>query len=232
MADKIIQFQDDSGDLVPVKAVDNGDGTYSLSVDAELEVGSLTIGKVDQGNAGVQAWLITGPLTNTELRASNIGVTPHGLTVQADSTPTLTVHSGYATGDYIGTSGTPITFSGCASANGGTGVVVGALIIDGATQSVSGELWLFDNTVTPPNDSAAWTISDADAKKCVGIVPFNGSTNPYYASAQNSICPVGGLSIVFKTQPNSQNLYGCFITRGSPTYADGDLTFRLRIWQD
>lgn len=59
MANKIVQFKDDSGDLVPVLAVDNGDGTFSLSVDAALEVGSLTIGKVDQGAAGVADWKMT-----------------------------------------------------------------------------------------------------------------------------------------------------------------------------
>ena len=59
MANKVIQFLDDSGDLVPVLAVDNGDDTYSLSVDAALEVGSLTIGKVDQGDAGAQDWKVT-----------------------------------------------------------------------------------------------------------------------------------------------------------------------------
>ena len=59
MANKVIQFLDDSGDLVPVLAVDNGDDTYSLSVDAALEVGALTIGKVDQGDAGAQDWKVT-----------------------------------------------------------------------------------------------------------------------------------------------------------------------------
>ena len=39
-----------------------------------LAAGAQTIGKVDQGNAGVSAWLVTGPLTDTELRASAVPV--------------------------------------------------------------------------------------------------------------------------------------------------------------
>jgi hypothetical protein len=74
MADKIIQFLDDSGDLVPVKAVDNGDGTYKVQVDAAVTMSGLSVGAVDQGDAGSQAWLVTGPLTDTQLRASDVKV--------------------------------------------------------------------------------------------------------------------------------------------------------------
>jgi hypothetical protein len=155
-----------------------------------------------------------------------------GISTQVDVTPTLTVHATYVANDYVGTSGTPMTFANAARVNAGTGVVVGAVLVDAALQSIAGELWLFDTAPTPPNDSAAWTITDAEAAKCIGIIPFGGTAAPYYASAANSVCPVGGLSILFKTGAASKDLFGCFVTRGAPTYASGDLTFRLRIWQD
>ena len=54
-----INFYDDAGDAIPVLVVDNGDGTYSISVDASLEVGNVTIGEVDQGGAGSEDWKVT-----------------------------------------------------------------------------------------------------------------------------------------------------------------------------
>lgn len=140
-------------------------------------------------------------------------------------TPTLTVHANYAAGDYVGTSATPMTFTNCARIAGGGGYIVSAMIIDGALQSVSGELWLFDSDPTPPNDSAAWTITDANALRLVGIIPVS----TYYASAANSVGQSDTQNIAFRCASGSRDLFGCFVTRGAPTYADGDLTFVLRI---
>lgn len=146
-----------------------------------------------------------------------------------DVTPTLTVHATYIANDYVGTSATPMTFANCARVNGGTGLIPRCVLIDFALQSIAGELWLFDATITPPNDSAAWSISDADAVKCIGIIPFS----TYYASALNSISPgTPAAPMFFKCAAGSKDLYGCFVTRGAPTYASGDLTFRLAVIQD
>jgi len=145
-----------------------------------------------------------------------------------DNNPILTVAATYVANDYIGTSGVAMIFANCARDNAGTGTVVGAVLIDGALQSVLSELWLFDTAPTPPADSAAWSISDADAVRCIGVIPFS----IYYASALNSISPVSGLNIPFQTGAASRSLFGCFVTRGAPAYASLDLTFRLRILQD
>jgi hypothetical protein len=167
---------------------------------------------------------VAGILTAGELHLGAFG----GHTACIDVVPTLTVHATYVSGDYVGESGVPMTFANSARVNNGTGVIVGAVLVDYALQSVAGELWLFDTAPTPPNDSAAWTITDANAARCLGIVPFT----TYYASALNSVCPVGGLTIAFQTLAASKAIYGCFVTRGAPAYASGDLTFRLRVLQD
>lgn len=151
-----------------------------------------------------------------------------GHTACIDVTPTLTVAAAYVANDYIGTSGTAMTFTNAARVNNGTGVIIGAVLVDYALQSVAGELWLFDTIPTPPADSAAWSIADTDALRCIGVIPFS----TYYASALNSVSPSGPLAIAFQTLPASRNLYGCFVTRGAPAYASGDLTFRLRVLQD
>jgi hypothetical protein len=134
--------------------------------------------------------------------------------------PVLTVAASYVTGDYVGTSGVAMVFSGCANTPGGGGWVIGAKLLDKASQSVQTELWLFTTAVTPPADSAAWTISDADLQFLVAVIPFNASD--YFASAVNSTCdgmPLNGL-------------YGCLVTRGSPTYASLDLTVIPSLMMD
>ena len=164
-------------------------------------------------------------LLDGESHVGSIG----GNEVIVNNTPTLTVHASYASGDYVGTSSTAMTFTNCARVNGGTGMISRAILADYALQSAAGELWLFDTAPTPPADSAAWTISDADASTCIGIIPFT----TYYASALNSISiGVPSAMIMFKCGVSSRDLYGCFVTRGTPTYASGELTFRLPILQD
>ena len=151
-------------------------------------------------------------------------------TTVVSNTPVLTVHATYISGDYVGQSISPMTFSSCARVAGGTGMVTSCMLIDYAKQSVAGELWLFDATVVPPNDSAAWTLSDADMLKCIGVIPFS----TYYATDINSVSfgvPTSS-PIVFKCGVALRELYGCFVTRGAPVYADGDLTFRLNVLQD
>lgn len=167
------------------------------------------------------------PSTTLNAGENHIG-SAGGNMVGVSATPTLTVHDSYASGDFVGTSGTAITFADCARLNGGTGIIQSATLVDYAAQAIACELWLFDATVTPPNDSAAWTISDADAAKCIGVIAF---TN-YYSSALNSVSVSGNVGIAFKTASAATALYGCLVTRGAPTYADGDLTIRLVVMQD
>jgi hypothetical protein len=82
--------------------------------------------------------------------------------------------------------------------------------------------------VTPPNDSAAWSVSDADILKCIGVLPFT----TWYASALNSISFAQGVGMGFYLPASGSSLFGCLVTRGAPTYASGDLTVKLHVWQD
>ena len=141
-------------------------------------------------------------------------------------TPVLTVHANYASGDFVGTSGAAIEFANSATPQTNSLGGISAVLIDGGANTVACELWLFDSSVTPPADSAAWTVSDADAKKCIGIIPFS----TFYASAVNTIS--SGNKTLFGCRLTGTSLYGCLVTRGAPTLADGDVTIRLTVWQD
>lgn len=137
-------------------------------------------------------------------------------------TPVLTVHANYVSGDYVGTSASPMEFTGC----GSYGWLVGATLFDYAVQSLAAELWVFNAAITPPNDSAAWAISDADILKCVAVIPFVATD--YYASSNNSICS-GIPKFSKKYSSASGSLFGCIVTRGAPTYASGDVSVSLSI---
>lgn len=154
-----------------------------------------------------------------------------GATVVRRSTPTLTVHANYASGDYVGTSGVAGVLADCARVAGGSGTIVAAALIDGALQSVAAELWLFDTAITPPTDSAAWTLSDADAAHLLpgGVIPFS----TYYASALNSVSvPATLVPIPFVCGAAVKDLYYAIVTRGAPAYASGDLTVAVGVLQD
>jgi len=146
-----------------------------------------------------------------------------------DVAPVLTVHANYAAGDYVGTSGVAMEFALAARKKGGSGIIMGAKLIDSVLASVAAELWLFDTAITPPADSAAWTLSDAHAKRLIGVIPFS----TYYASALNSFSfgkPEN--PFLFTCLAASQSLYGCLVTRGAPAYAaDGDVVIGLSVMQ-
>jgi hypothetical protein len=146
-------------------------------------------------------------------------------------TPTLTVGATYATGDFVGTNNTAIEFPGAARVVANSGSIVGATLIDYALASVVAELWLF--SAAPAGlglDSAAFTISDADALLCIGVIPFA----TYYASALNSISngtiPNGNLP--FRCPAGATSIFGALVTRGAPAYTNGLISVRICVSQD
>lgn len=146
---------------------------------------------------------------------------------QVNVTPVLTVHATYVAGDYVGTSGAAFEIPGAARIAGGSGLILSTQLIDAIAASVAGELWLFDQAVTPPDDSAAWVLSDADMAHWIGTIPFN----TYYANANNSGAQ-GDLSAQtysFKCPAGATSIFGCYVTKGAPGYNANVLTFRFLI---
>ena len=155
-----------------------------------------------------------------------------GKNVISEVTLTLSVGGAQGANDFVGVSSTPMTFAGCAAENGGSGKVTACLFVDGDLQGIVAELWLFDQLPAGfPLDNAAWTVTDATAKYCIGVIPLPAAS--YYASALNSVClGVPAAPLAFKCTANSTALYGAFVTRGTPTYTTAVPFFRLYITQD
>lgn len=141
----------------------------------------------------------------------NVGLLTAKITVSV----TLTVGATYATGDFVGTSSTPISFANAVRTSGGSARLRSVTISDPAASTAAAlELWLFNATVTVPADSAAWNLSDADGLKCVGVVSI--PTTAQYLSSATGVMHVGGLSTQYHCAATT--LFGALVTRGSPTY--------------
>lgn len=177
------------------------------------------------------------PPENVTLQAGsaiigNVG----GITAYVSSTITMSVAGAYATGDYMGTTTTPQSFTNVVRSSGGTGIIKSITISDKiATANVAMELWLFSATFTAPTDNAAWAISDAENLTVLGVIPIGSTTNSskpgWFTSSNGQVYIDDTLSIVIK--PAATSLFYALVARGTtPAFTSGDLTLNLGILQD
>ena len=138
----------------------------------------------------------------------------------ATANPALTVAGAYVANDYVGTSGVPMTFA-VARLDGDSGKILAAILVDAGSQHIAGKLFLWDTLVTPPADNAAHVVSLAHAKTNLGMIQFT----TYFVGTGNYFCPVyPTMPIPFVCLPDRRNIYGTFMTDGTPTYTSLDLT--------
>jgi hypothetical protein len=66
------------------------------------------------------------------------------------------------------------TWTSAARVSGGSGIITDAMICTSADAGtlLQGEIFIFNQAVTNINDNAAFAISDAEAKTCIGKIPF------------------------------------------------------------
>ncbi|MGH9766100.1 MAG: hypothetical protein ACREAB_01595 [Blastocatellia bacterium] len=192
-----------------------GDATNGLDVDV-TRLPALVAGEAHVGEVGGKTAIVTTSYTRP-----------------ADTTT-------YAAGDAVSNStSSPVqlTFDGAGRINDGSGVILGAVMTSSGNQSLKGqfELWLFDGSTTPDNDNAAFTPSDADVNKLVGIIPFNvwyvGDATS--GASGNAAAPVQGLAIPFKCASGTNDIFGQVVVRNAYVPLSGEVfTFRLLIAQD
>ncbi len=143
------------------------------------------------------------------------------------SSITMTVAGSYTTGDYIGTSTTPQSFTNVVRTSGATNVIKSITISDkSTTTAVAMELWLFSATFTAPTDNAAWAITDAENETCLGVIPID--LNKWYASSNNKQYSDDSISITIK--PSTTSVFYALVARGNtPSWTSGDLKINLGI---
>jgi hypothetical protein len=142
----------------------------------------------------------------------------------------------YAAGDAMADSTsapTVLTFANCARENGGGGVIQSAVLIDstGQATALDVDLVLYDTSITPTNDNAAWAPSDSDANTSVGFIAFRGTSTSggTSKSSNNNVIDPGALSKSFKCASSSKNLYGQLVARNAYTPVSGE-AFKVRLF--
>lgn len=144
------------------------------------------------------------------------------------ATPTLSAAGLYASGDYVGTTATPISLLLAVRGQGyQSGTIRTITLVDKAANTTTTEVWFFNATLTTPTDNAAWSISDADALKFVGAV----SLATAMASGANSVYTAANVNLAF-TLPSGTTLFAALVTRGTPTYTTGDLQLTVLVEPD
>lgn len=94
---------------------------------------------------------------------------------------------------------------------------------------LQGELWLFDDSTTLVNDNAAFALSDADALKLIGVVPFTLVTS-VAGSGTNSMAHVIDLNMGFDCRTKSAGVYLLVKVKNAYTPASAEaLTVRMKV---
>lgn len=138
-------------------------------------------------------------------------------------TPTVSTSPAYSAGDAVGGL---ITFSSAARFSGATIVLESVKVVDKSKQAPALVLQLFDRSVTVASDNAAADWSDSDI--LFGAPPIQLSN--WETNASNSIC---GRVVNMPMKLNGTDLYGQFLTRGTPTFAGtSDIYVEIVVAQD
>lgn len=207
---------------VEIGAVELKDG--STDVRAKVKAASTSPASSDVV-LGVQQVRVDGSVDPTMTRVSVTLTRPNDTTA-------------YAAGDAVTDSTsapTVLTFSSAARAAGKTGDIVRALMVDSANVATKGsfELWLFNASVTPDNDNAVFTPTDAELATCIGVIPFTLSyIGDATSGAGGNAIYIGTLSEPIKFTSASGNLFGLVVVRNAYTpVAQEAFTFMLDIDQ-
>lgn len=172
------------------------------------------------------AVLSNSTISSSTVTTGNVG----GFTSMSTTSLVMSVAGAYATGDYMGTSTTPQTFTNVTRSAGSSAIIKGVRIVDKiTTTNVAMELWIFSATFTAPTDNAAWAITDAEALTFVGIIYIDPTK--WYATSNNQVYYDDSFSI--PTKPATTTLYYALVARGTtPSFTSGDLSITIGILQD
>jgi hypothetical protein len=128
----------------------------------------------------------------------------------------------YVSGDQFGAL---VTLTNAARVSGGTGTIVGVAIQSGSDVIGTFDVVFFESTVTAVADSAAFTLSDADGLKVLGIVPLAGA----YDLGVNRVSQAFNLAVPYVCTGGT-SLFAAIITRSAFTLVAADFTSNLSVF--
>ncbi len=159
---------------LPCRGVDNGDGTSTLEVSANLEVGTLNVGDVDVASIAAGTNFI-GRTGLTGFKISQTFTRPSDITA-------------YSAGDAMSNStSAPAIMSQDLSTFGAVAgkffVITNGRIISSVKGSgLNGNIWIFQSSFTATNDNSEFSVDDTTAATGGIVVPCITS----YTTALNS----------------------------------------------
>ncbi len=112
----------------------------------------------------------------------------------------------------------------------GVGKIMQLTVIDpdhNSAANLAGNLWLFKSTVTPAAADAAHSISDADAAKCIGVIPI--ASGDVQLSALNSVATVRLNPPLLFDLGAGTSIFAIYVITATPTFAGGSLTMILGV---
>lgn len=130
--------------------------------------------------------------------------------IAVTSASLTTATTAYTSGDQVGAQ---LTFANAARASGGSGMIVGCVLISAADITGPYDIVITDSSITLAADNAAFAISDADALKIVGLVPMSGA----YDIGNNRIAQIYNLAMPYVCSGGT-SLFGGLITRSGHTF--------------
>lgn len=143
----------------------------------------------------------------------------------------------YAVGDAVNNSTTAptiMTFANAARQNAGGGVIQNVMLIMSTAATLVGDfdLMLFESSITMSNDNAAFSPSDADAKKCIAVIPLRGAVDGFKLGL-NVVFDSGPISRSFRTATGTKSIFGALVARNAYVPANAEeFTVRMLVLRD
>lgn len=132
--------------------------------------------------------------------------------------------SAYTSGDQLGSSQ---TIPNAVLDTKGLSVLRSLLVIDDSDQKKDFDILIFNEQPTSlAADNAAFTLSDADANKLVGIVKVVAAD---YTSLDGNAVALKSLELLLQAKASSKFLYVACVARGTPTYGASALKFKMLL---
>lgn len=215
--------------------------TGAVTISAALPAGTNAIGKL-AANSGVTIGAVELAASQTLATVTTVGA----VTAITNALPAGENHLGevgaksdlisvtlsldtniYASGDVLAEAQ---AVANAVRVSGGTGALQSLVLTDEDDQGAAMTLYLFDSSVTMGTENGAPSLSDADSRKLLGIIPV--ATGDYK--------DLGGVKVAmpsfapFLVKPASgRDLYVAAVNgSGTPTYTASGVRLRFGILQD
>ncbi len=164
-----------------------------------------------------------------------IGTVGGKTTVVSASFAIIAASAAYTAGDTMSASPAAIiTLSNCARVAGGTGWIMGGMLIDGAnnTTKLDSELYILSASPAAATDNAPLAWTTAEATNVLAVMPFANwyVTNSGAGSAGNCAAVYNmGAPRAFQCATGTQTLYAQLVARNAYSSANGE-AFYLKIF--